>query len=205
MEVPSKRPAEQESIGNNNNVKKARINTSHTDPMVIGAQNSSTLSNGNPTTNDQPTKTPSNVSDFMKRFGRRIEVMTRKDIEEFIMVKISEYIVCQTEISDMKFKLDRQEAINRDMRTKLDDLRQSFKKLNVMYKRLEDSLKDNGATKPILKITRSVGVQVKLRPMQPTIKGAEVTREIPPFDAQSTDRSSKDSRDSVPEGRDMLL
>lgn len=117
---------------------------------------------GLPTTS-MPTETPLKFSsEFLKRFGRPIQSMTKADIEEIILAKISECILYKTEFSDIKFKLMEQQTINHELRKQIKNLTEQFEKLVVVHSRLLKNFNKTSQNKEILKSTRSVGIQVHL-------------------------------------------
>lgn len=91
--------------------------------------------------------------------------LTRSDLEQFVLQKVCEVIMHKHEIGDLHQTLKRQEQTIENLRKDVQQLSKQTRDLDIVNKKLMNELKlQNGNKKPLvpLKITRSVGLQVKL-------------------------------------------
>lgn len=112
---------------------------------------------------DKP-KTLSSFESFMrtKLFNK---TLTKSDLEQFCIQKICEVIMHKTELGELHQMLRKQEQVNDVLRKDIQQLSKQARDLDIVNKKLMNELKTlNGKQKPLvpLKITRSVGLQVKL-------------------------------------------
>ncbi|VEN64303.1 unnamed protein product [Callosobruchus maculatus] len=99
--------------------------------------------------------------------------LTRSDLEQFCIQKICEAIIHKTDVGELHQTVKKQEQLIENLRKDLQTLSKQARDLDIVNKKLMNELKtQNNGKKPIvpLKITRSVGLQVKLN------MGAEPTR-----------------------------
>lgn len=104
-------------------------------------------------------------SSFMK--DRNLsEKLTRSDLEQFVMQKICEVIMHKTAAGDMHLTIRKHEQTIDNLRKDVVQLSKQCRDLEIVNKKLLNELKaqTSGGNKPLvpLKITRSVGLQVKL-------------------------------------------
>lgn len=113
-----------------------------------------------------PLRTLLSFSEFMnpKKSNRRL---TMHDLEEFCIQKICEVIVHKSDLGEVHHQLKMQEQLIETMRKELQQLTKQARDLEIVNKKLLNDLKQQNTTqKPLnpLKITRSVGLQVKFTP-----------------------------------------
>lgn len=102
--------------------------------------------------------------DFAAKFKKGLAQMSRKNLEEFVLVKITEAIVHKSEFSELKQKSDAQEQMIQASRVKLQEIGKQYRDLEMVYARLKKDLenKNQNIVSPI-KITRAVGLQVSIQ------------------------------------------
>lgn len=102
--------------------------------------------------------------DFAAKFKKSLAQMSRKNLEEFVLVKITEAIVHKSELSELKQKSDAQEQMIQTSRVKLAEIGKQYRDLEMVYARLKKDLenRNQNIVTPI-KITRAVGLQVSLQ------------------------------------------
>lgn len=103
------------------------------------------------------------LADFMK--DKHLKVLSRSALEEFCLQKICESIVHKSELGEVHRQLKVQEQMIETMRKDVQQLTKQARDLEIVNKKLMNDLKQHNTTnKPLspLKITRSVGLQVKL-------------------------------------------
>ncbi|KAJ8922216.1 hypothetical protein NQ315_004153 [Exocentrus adspersus] len=109
-------------------------------------------------------KTLLNFEKFMQ--NKKLEnKLTRSDLEQFCLQKICEAIIHKTEVGELHQTIKKQEQIIENLRKDLQQLTKQARDLDIVNKKLMNELRSqNGLKKPLvpLKITRSVGLQVKL-------------------------------------------
>lgn len=91
--------------------------------------------------------------------------LTRSDLEQFCLQKICEAIMHKTDVGELHQTIKKQEQIIENLRKDLQQLTKQTRDLDIVNKKLMNELRaQNGPKKPLvpLKITRSVGLQVKL-------------------------------------------
>ncbi|XP_044271964.1 activating transcription factor 7-interacting protein 1 isoform X2 [Tribolium madens] len=111
-----------------------------------------------------PLKTLLSLSEFMKTKKKP----TMHDLEEFCVQKICEAIVHKSDLGDVHHQLKVQEQLIETMRKEILQLTKQARDLEIVNKKLMNDLKQHNTTqKPLspLKITRSVGLQVKFTPV----------------------------------------
>ncbi|CAH1989381.1 unnamed protein product [Acanthoscelides obtectus] len=99
--------------------------------------------------------------------------LTRSDLEQLCIQKICEAIIHKTEVGELHQTVKKQEHLIETLRKDMQALTKQARDLDIVNKKLMNELKiQNNGKKPIvpLKITRSVGLQVKLS------NGVEPTR-----------------------------
>lgn len=113
---------------------------------------------------DGKIKTLTSFESYMRHkvFNKKL---TKSDLEQFCLQKICEVIMHKTELGDLHQTVRKQEQIIETLRKDLQQLTKQARDLDIVNKKLINELKgQNGKQKPLvpLKITRSVGLQVKL-------------------------------------------
>lgn len=91
--------------------------------------------------------------------------LTRSDLEQFCLQKICEVIMHKSDVGELHQTIKKQEQIIENLRKDLQQLTKQTRDLDIVNKKLMNELRtQNGTKKPLvpLKITRSVGLQVKL-------------------------------------------
>lgn len=113
---------------------------------------------------DDKLKTLTTFESFMRKklFNKKL---TKSDLEQFCIQKICEVIMHKTELGELHQMVRKQEQVNEQLRKDIQQLSKQARDLDIVNKKLMNELKtQNGKQKPLvpLKITRSVGLQVKL-------------------------------------------
>lgn len=121
-------------------------------------------------------KTLTNFESFMRQklFHKKL---TKSDLEQFCIQKICEVIMHKTELGELHQLVKKQEQVNEQLRKDIQQLSKQARDLDIVNKKLMNELKtQNGKQKPLvpLKITRSVGLQVKL-----TVAGEQPRKRAP--------------------------
>lgn len=91
--------------------------------------------------------------------------LTRSDLEQFCLQKICEFIIHKTDVGELHQTIKKQENHIDVLRKDVQQLTKQCRDLDIVNKKLMNELKvQNANKKPLvpLKITRSVGLQVKL-------------------------------------------
>lgn len=102
--------------------------------------------------------------DFAAKFKKSLAEMSRKNLEEFVLVKITEAIVHKSEFSELKQKSDAQEQMIQASRVKLQEIGKQYRDLEMVYARLKKDLENkNQIIVSPIKITRAVGLQVSIQ------------------------------------------
>lgn len=102
--------------------------------------------------------------DFLKKFKKGFETMSRKDLEDFVLAKIVESLVNKSDYSELKMKCDTQEQLLQTFRIKVSELSKQFRDLEMVHTRVVKDLesRNQNIVTPV-KITRAVGLQVSLQ------------------------------------------
>jgi hypothetical protein len=154
-----------------------------------------------------PLKTLVSLSDFMKP-KKNSKRLTMHDLEEFCVQKICEVIVHKSELGDVHHQLKLQEQIIETMRREIQQLTKQARDLEIVNKKLMNDLKQQTATqKPLnpLKITRSVGLQVKFTPqceanMKRRQPNASITTQKVQIQQAAPPRGPRNIPNAVPPG-----
>ncbi|XP_056636952.1 myb-like protein X [Diorhabda sublineata] len=120
----------------------------------------------NSTKNDKM-KTLITFEKFMKQRNLGEGKLTRSDLEQFCLQKICEALIHKTDTGELHQTIKKQEQIIESLRKDVQQLSKQTRDLDIVNKKLMTELRShNNNQKPIvpLKITRSVGLQVKLNP-----------------------------------------
>ncbi|XP_056646747.1 uncharacterized protein LOC130451629 [Diorhabda sublineata] len=118
----------------------------------------------NSTKNDK-IKTLITFEKFMKQSNLGEGKLTRSDLEQFCLQKICEVLIHKTDTGELHQRIKKQEQIIESLRKDVQELSKQTRDLDIVNKKLMTELQShNNNQKPIvpLKITRSVGLQVKL-------------------------------------------
>ncbi|XP_057652089.1 myb-like protein X isoform X2 [Diorhabda carinulata] len=118
----------------------------------------------NSTKNDE-LKTLITFEKFMKQRNLGEGKLTRLDLEQFCLQKICEALVHKTDTGELHQTIKKQQQMIESLRKDVEQLSKQTRDLDIVNKKLMTELQShNNNQKPIvpLKITRSVGLQVKL-------------------------------------------
>lgn len=109
------------------------------------------------------------LSEFMR--SGSLKQLSRTCLEEFCLQKMCEVIINKSEIGELRQQLQKQEQMVEVWRKEYNVLAKQLKDLDVVNKKLLNELKVR-TDKPIVpvKITRSVGLQVRLEGNPPCAK-----------------------------------
>nr|XP_023026555.1 activating transcription factor 7-interacting protein 1-like [Leptinotarsa decemlineata]XP_023026556.1 activating transcription factor 7-interacting protein 1-like [Leptinotarsa decemlineata]XP_023026557.1 activating transcription factor 7-interacting protein 1-like [Leptinotarsa decemlineata]XP_023026558.1 activating transcription factor 7-interacting protein 1-like [Leptinotarsa decemlineata] len=118
---------------------------------------------------EKPAKSCSDRSSRLKtlitfdKFMQGKKKLTLSDLEQFCLQKICEAMVHKTEVGDLHQLVKKQELLIENLRKDVQQLTKQARDLEIVNKKLINELGQNGK-KPLvpLRITRSVGLQVKL-------------------------------------------
>lgn len=100
---------------------------------------------------------------FVRKFQKNFDKMTRNDLEELLIQKCVEVIVHKSEYADMRNKIEKQESKLQSYSTKYQELSKQYRDLEMVHQRVvkDLELKNQSVVTPV-KITRAVGLQVSL-------------------------------------------
>lgn len=111
-------------------------------------------------------ETPKCLTTFAQFMSdRKLPKLTRSDLEQFALQKICEAIIRKTNVGELNQKVKKYEAIIETLRKDVAQLAKQARDLEIVNRKLMNEIKSQtGTDKPLvpLKITRSVGLQVKL-------------------------------------------
>ena len=98
---------------------------------------------------------------FMRKFTTAVGKLSRAELEQLLIVKITESIMFCSENTDIRSRLEKQEKISEAYKKRLDNIKKQFNDLEMIHNRVMKDLKDRPEA-PItpVKITRAVGLQV---------------------------------------------
>ncbi|XP_072390537.1 uncharacterized protein [Diabrotica undecimpunctata] len=109
-------------------------------------------------------KTLTAFEKYMKEKNLGEETLTRSDLEQFCLQKICEAIIHKSDAGELHQIILRQAQIIDNLRKEVQQISKQAKDLDIVHKKLMNDIRIHGTSKPLvpLKITRSVGLQVKL-------------------------------------------
>ncbi|XP_036347380.1 probable serine/threonine-protein kinase kinX, partial [Rhagoletis pomonella] len=104
---------------------------------------------------------PSLSLDFLKRFRKNFDNLTKPDLEELVLQKVVEAIIHKSEFAEMRDLIDKQEKQITAHRAKIAEISKQFRDLEMVHNRvLKDIETKNSQFIMPVKITRAVGLQV---------------------------------------------
>ncbi|KAH8307702.1 hypothetical protein KR044_009559, partial [Drosophila immigrans] len=105
--------------------------------------------------------------DFVKRFRKSFDKMTRCDLEELVLQKVVEGMLVKSEFAEIRRQVDKQEATLANYRRKIAEVSKQFLDLETVHKRVLKDLETRNShfTAPV-RITRAVGLQVGMTLMK---------------------------------------
>ncbi|XP_023291895.2 activating transcription factor 7-interacting protein 1 [Lucilia cuprina] len=99
--------------------------------------------------------------DFLKKFRKSFDNMSKQDLEELVLQKVVEAIIHRSEFSEMRELIEKQEKLITAHRTKISELSKQFRDLEMVHNRVvKDIEQRNSQFIMPVKITRAVGLQV---------------------------------------------
>ncbi|XP_065366736.1 activating transcription factor 7-interacting protein 1 [Calliphora vicina] len=99
--------------------------------------------------------------DFLKKFRKSFDNMTKQDLEELVLQKVVEAIIHRSEFSEMRELIEKQEKLITAHRSKISELSKQFRDLEMVHNRVvKDIEQRNSQFIMPVKITRAVGLQV---------------------------------------------
>lgn len=98
---------------------------------------------------------------FMRKFSTSVGKLSRSDLEELLLEKITEAIVFRTESAELRTKCEKQDEIIDNLKQRIQSITKQYNDLDMIHKRIMKDLKEK-PDQPItpVKITRAVGLQV---------------------------------------------
>lgn len=98
---------------------------------------------------------------FMRKFASAVGVLSRAELEELLVQKITESFMFCSENTELRSRLEKQEKNCETFRKQLENLNKQYNDLHMIHIRVQKDLKDRpeSAITPV-KITRAVGLQV---------------------------------------------
>lgn len=156
------------------------------DPGSIEPDKAEESSSSSSTKEFVPLKLP-----FLRKYSSTVGRLSRMDLEQLLIEKITESIMFCTENTDIRCRLERQEKISEVYKKRLDNIKKQYNDLEMIHNRVMKDLKDRPEA-PItpVKITRAVGLQV----YQPQAR----TKFTVPSTPQSNTKVSKRPVESEP-------
>lgn len=121
---------------------------------------------------------------FMKKFSSTVGKLSRSELEELLIQKITESIMFCTEVTEIRTMLEKQTVISDNFKKRLEDVKKQYNDLEMIHNRVMKDLKERPDA-PItpVKITRAVGLQVYQPP-------ARTTKTIPAVSVAFTPKPS---------------
>ena len=99
--------------------------------------------------------------DFLKKFRKSFDNMSKQDLEELVLQKVVEAIIHRSEFSEMRELIEKQEKLITAHRSKISELSKQFRDLEMVHNRVvKDIEQRNSQFIMPVKITRAVGLQV---------------------------------------------
>lgn len=107
---------------------------------------------------------------FMRKFSKECGKLSRADLEELLLEKLTEAIVFKSQCTEMRTKFEKQEETIDRLQKRLAVLTKQYNDLDMIHKRVEKDLKERpeGPIQPV-RITRAVGLQVFLEKSNSTM------------------------------------
>lgn len=98
---------------------------------------------------------------FMRKFSSAVGVLTRSELEELLIQKITESLMFCSENTELRARLEKQEKNCESFKKQLENLTKQYNDLDMIHTRVTRDLQDRpeSAITPV-KITRAVGLQV---------------------------------------------
>lgn len=117
--------------------------------------------------------------DFLNKFKKQFDQMTKTDLEDLVLEKIVEAIVHKSEYSDLRNKTNAQEQIIQSLRVKMQELCKQYRDLEMVHSRVVKDLetRNQNVISPV-KITRAVGLQVCLTKKDAVALSAQTTTPV---------------------------
>lgn len=116
------------------------------------------------TENEKSTLIPPRVRfHFMRKFAKECGKLSRADLEELLLEKVTESIVYKSQCTELRTKFEKQEETIDRLQKRLAVVTKQYNDLDMIHKRVEKDLKERpeGPIQPV-RITRAVGLQVFL-------------------------------------------
>ncbi|EDW61765.2 activating transcription factor 7-interacting protein 1 [Drosophila virilis] len=105
--------------------------------------------------------------EFIKKFRKNFDKMTRHDLEELVLQKVVESMLVKSEFAEIRRQIDNHELTLANYRRKIAEVSKQFLDLETVHKRVLKDLETKNAqfTAPV-RITRAVGLQVGMALMK---------------------------------------
>ncbi|XP_030558280.1 activating transcription factor 7-interacting protein 1 [Drosophila novamexicana] len=105
--------------------------------------------------------------EFIKKFRKNFDKMTRHDLEELVLQKVVESMLVKSEFAEIRRQIDNHEITLANYRRKIAEVSKQFLDLETVHKRVLKDLETKNAqfTAPV-RITRAVGLQVGMALMK---------------------------------------
>lgn len=100
---------------------------------------------------------------FMRKFAKECGKLSRADLEEVLLEKVTESIVYKSQCTELRTMYEKQEETIERLQKRLAAVTKQYNDLDMIHKRVEKDLKERpeGPIQPV-RITRAVGLQVFL-------------------------------------------
>lgn len=109
--------------------------------------------------------------DFVQKFRKKFDKMTRNDLEELLLQKCVEAIIHKSDYGDMRNRIEQQENKLQTFRVKYHELSKQYHDLELIHQRVVKDLEIRNKTFVApAKITRAVGLQVSFPRKEITIQ-----------------------------------
>ncbi|TMW41513.1 hypothetical protein DOY81_013406 [Sarcophaga bullata] len=137
--------------------------------------------------------------DFLKKFRKSFDNMSKQDLEELVLQKVVEAIIHRSEFSEMRELIEKQEKLITAHRSKISELSKQFRDLEMVHNRVvKDIEQRNSQFIMPVKITRAVGLQVYIPNKKSIAEAASSNSNTTTNSSSSPQRPLTNQAPSVP-------
>lgn len=110
---------------------------------------------------DRPKEPVPFKMNFMRKFSTAVGKLSRQELEEMLIQKITESMMFCSDNTELRARLDKEEKLVESFKKRLENVKKQYNDLEMIHGRVMKDLKDRPEA-PItpVKITRAVGLQV---------------------------------------------